>query len=64
LVNIDDFCAKHGCSRRELLDFIDEVMTDVNSLGTEQIKHELAVMKAKDYITQYQLEHLRKDDKL
>ena len=63
MVNIDDFCAKHGCSRKELLDFIDEVMTDVNALGVDQIKHELAVMMAKDYITEYQTEHLH-DKKL
>ncbi len=62
MVNIDDFCAKHGCSRRELLDFIDEVVSDVNTLGRDQIKHELAVMKAKDYITQYQTEHLHDPD--
>jgi len=60
MVNIDDFCAKHGCTRRELLDFIDEVMTDVNALGVDQIKHELSVMMAEDYVTKYQMEHLKK----
>ena len=60
MVNIDDFCAKHGCSRKELLEIVDEVVSNINTLNKEEIKHELAEDMAKELIEKYQMEHLKK----
>ena len=50
MVSIDDFCAKHGCSRKELLEMVDSIVANVNSLNKDEIKHELATIMAEDYV--------------
>ncbi len=64
MVNIDDFCAKHGCTRKELLEMVDEIVTNVNTMSTNEIKHELAEDMSKDLIKAYQTEHLGHDKEL
>ncbi len=59
MVSIDDFCAKHGCSRKELLEIVDYVVANINELNKDEIKHELATMMAEDYVKKYQMEHLK-----
>jgi len=63
MVSIDDFCAKHGCSRKELLAMVDEIVSDVNKLNVDEIRHELAEDISKQLIKQFQTEHLH-DKKL
>ncbi len=60
MVNIDDFCAKHGCTRKELLEMVDEVVSNIATLNKDEIKHELAEDMAKELIEKYQMEHLKK----
>ncbi len=56
---LDDFCAKHGCTRKELLAVIDDVVSDINQLNFHELKHELAELMAEDYVKQFQTEHLK-----
>ena len=60
MVNIDDFCAKHGCSRKELLEMVDEIVSNIATLNKTEIKHELATIMAEEYVKDYQMEHLKK----
>ncbi len=59
MVNIDDFCAKHGCTRKELLDMVDEVVSHIATINVDEIKHELAEIMAEEYVKDYQMEHLK-----
>jgi len=59
MVNIDDFCAKHGCTRKELLEMVDHIVSNVNALNKEEIKHELAEDMAKELVKAFQTEHLK-----
>jgi len=59
MVNIDDFCAKHGCTRKELLDMVDDIVSNIATMNKDEIKHELAVAIADDLVKNYQMEHLK-----
>jgi len=57
---LDEFCTKWGCSRGELLDLIDEVVSDVNTMNKDQIQRELRDSKATaKTIKDITLEHLK-----
>ena len=61
MVSIDDFCAKHGCTRKELLEMVDNVVANVNTLNKDEIKHKLAEIMAEDMVAKFQMEHLSSD---